>query len=274
MAKTNNPKKTKDTGAMDIANVGKTANTGSRPIIITNRPMVADPMVVKGKKKPEKNTAAEKASGDAPEKTPQTSKLTSSPRKELVISPAQKSEEAPKTGEVITPEKAKDTAPILESTDDANKTAAIEEAEKAVDDAVKADESAPVEDTKKEQSDTETSDSEAETKPEPENDDSASLEPDENPDSDSGIVDELAKQAASKKQQQAEDKADLIQREKTDELIAAKTYFVPTTQVAKRRVKNVLITFILLALIGAMALNFAIDAELIDIGISPVTDLM
>ncbi len=275
MPKSSNPKKAKPNTTIDVATTGKTADTGSRPIIVTNRPMVADPMVNKGKIPPKKETEEEKSSGDAPKATVETDKLAKNGRKGMVINPILEAEEPSPPNEVD-----------VKTTDDAEEVKeAVEKAEEAVEAAIETEEPSTaleagekvIEPDVAQDSETEEP---AEDKVKPDADEEAKTEessptePEENSDADSGIVDELAKQAASKKQQQQEDKVAGVEREKLDELIAAKTYYVPTTRVAKRRVKNVLLTVIVLVLLVAVGVNFAADAGLIDIGMQPLTNII
>jgi hypothetical protein len=255
------PKKTDssssaDGGTLDVAKTNKTANTGSRPIIVTNRPMVEDPMVVSGKKDASR-TSQEPPS--APELVSNTPKLATSPRKSKILQPIPTDSQSDTNTKSTSVKKSEDTS------GSENETASQENQDGS---------SLPAADTDSEKDTATTSeigdDKPAETDQESE---AASDTPEENPDTDSGLVDELAKQAASKKQQQEEDKADATQREKMAELIAAKTYYVPITQVAKRRAQHFVLIIILLALVLA-GLNFAADGGIIDLGIQPLTDVI
>lgn len=89
-----------------------------------------------------------------------------------------------------------------------------------------------------------------------------------------GLVDELAKQTADKKEQQAQDKKMDAQQEKIEELTAAKTYYVKTSKLSKRRARNAIIILLLLLIVVVVAANFALDAELFDAGIQPLTNIL
>lgn len=88
-----------------------------------------------------------------------------------------------------------------------------------------------------------------------------------------GLVDELAKQAADKKQQKEQDKQATIREEKVTALINSKQYYVPIAQVTKRRIKHVVVAILLLVLL-LVGLNLAVDAELLDVGVQPLTDIL
>ena len=88
-----------------------------------------------------------------------------------------------------------------------------------------------------------------------------------------GLVDELAKQAADKKQQKEQDKQASVREEKVTALINSKQYYVPITQVTKRRIKHVVIALLLLAVL-LLGLNLAVDAELLDVGVQPLTNIL
>jgi hypothetical protein len=89
-----------------------------------------------------------------------------------------------------------------------------------------------------------------------------------------GLVDELAKQAVAKKEQQKESKEETVQQERLRGLINDKTYFLPIAQITKRRIRNITITFIVLVLMAAVGLNFAADAGVVDLGMKPLTDVI
>lgn len=78
-----------------------------------------------------------------------------------------------------------------------------------------------------------------------------------------------SKQALKKEKKELEDKkADI------DRLIESKQFYVSVGQVTKRRRKNLFIfTLLVIAILSLVALNFAIDAEIIDAGIEPLTDV-
>ncbi len=89
------------------------------------------------------------------------------------------------------------------------------------------------------------------------------------------VVDDLmnevtAKQADKKQKQDLADKTVEVER-----LIEAKTYFVPIGQSSLQRSHYRIIIYLLLIIILlAVGLNFAIDAEAIDIGMNALTDIL
>lgn len=306
------PKKTdkssnskKSNGSMsDVAKPGKAApNTGSRPIIVTHKPMVQDPMV---KDKDDKTDPEERPTLGPPEVTPDNKKLGTRGKKRLSLAPLSDEEKAnaPETGSVIEPDST------TEPDDDKAKTAEIEKAEEEVKKVInsssaevpsasasekiedKSKENEPVDASEKSEPDQEEVSEESsvsdedndedkdngeDTTEKPAKDDQKKPKKEDDKKSedtdDTGLVDELAKQAASKKQQKEEDKAAAAEKEKLDEIIAAKTYYVPIAQVTKRRVKYGLLIIVLLAL-AVVGLNFALDAGYIDIGVEPLTDFI
>lgn len=78
-----------------------------------------------------------------------------------------------------------------------------------------------------------------------------------------------SKQVLKKEKKEQEDKkADI------DRLIESKQFYVSVGQVTKRRRKNLFIfTLLVIVILSLVALNFAIDAEIIDAGIEPLTDV-
>lgn len=152
----------------------------------------------------------------------------------------------------------------------------------------KEEESKPEEkpaDPKEEDGDEESTDSqvtpkEDEKKPElekPEQDEQKDEEPVEEKQSDEegGIVNELAEQAADSKKQKQEEKELDVRAKHIEELIEAKTYNVPIGQLSrKRNIRLVVVLLIFMIVGGLLALNFAIDAGVVDIGVEPLTDII
>lgn len=92
---------------------------------------------------------------------------------------------------------------------------------------------------------------------------------------DEGIVNELAEQAADNKKQKQEAKVQDERNQKIEALIAEKKYFVPIGQITHRRNTRLFIIVILLLIIsGLFAVNLAIDAGMLDIGVEPLTDII
>ncbi len=89
---------------------------------------------------------------------------------------------------------------------------------------------------------------------------------------DENIVDEMAKQAATKKQKEAESKEAAVQNEKFQKLITNKTYFLPIGQVTRRRnTRRLLLILLLLLLLGIAAADLAIDAGIVKTNVKPLT---
>lgn len=78
-----------------------------------------------------------------------------------------------------------------------------------------------------------------------------------------------SKQALKKEQKEEEDKSQEI-----EELINSKKYYVPIGQVTRKRKLHaaiiILLVLIILALVGV---NFALDADMIDVNVEPLTDI-
>lgn len=91
---------------------------------------------------------------------------------------------------------------------------------------------------------------------------------------DIGLVDELAKQAADKKQQDEVNKEMDAKRDKIDELAAVGTYNLPISHITHRGFRTFITVLVILIILAAVGLNFALDANLLDIGIKPLTDIL
>lgn len=92
---------------------------------------------------------------------------------------------------------------------------------------------------------------------------------------DGGIVNEMAEQAADSKKQKQEEKELEVRSKHVEELIEAKTYNVPIGQLSrKRNIRLLIILLVMLIVGGLVALNFAIDAGMVDIGVEPLTDVI
>lgn len=90
-----------------------------------------------------------------------------------------------------------------------------------------------------------------------------------------GIVNEMAEQAADSKKQKQEEKELEVRSKHVEELIEAKTYNVPIGQLSRKRNIRLVIALLLLLIVGGfVALNFAVDAGMVDIGVEPLTDVI
>lgn len=201
-------KKSQSTKSMDISKQGSiTPDTTSRPVIVTHKPVVNDPMV-----KSEKET--EKV--DNPSQS-----ITSTHNK--VIKPL--TDEENLAEEQIKSEETRDEA---QPTEVASST-------------------------------TESNPAEPETKPDETIDET---------NSDSAIVDEIASQAGKNKKPDPKiEEANKKKLADIQKLIDDKKYFLPIDQIAHKRNQITLIIIIVLTLLLA-GLYIAIDAELLDLGIS------
>lgn len=103
------------------------------------------------------------------------------------------------------------------------------------------------------------------TKPEPSNPQS----------SDSAAVDALAGGVSTKKEEQKADEEAAKRALELENMIASKEYFVPIGEAKRRRSNQNLLAVIILLLFTTLAgLNFAVDADMLDIGIPPLTNLL
>ncbi len=92
---------------------------------------------------------------------------------------------------------------------------------------------------------------------------------------DGGIVNEMAEQAAESKKQKQEEKEFEVRSKHVEELIEAKTYNVPIGQLSRKRNIRILIVLLVVLIVGGLvALNFAVDAGMVDIGVEPLTDVI
>ena len=90
-----------------------------------------------------------------------------------------------------------------------------------------------------------------------------------------GVVDSLVTEVSSKKaEQKAQEAADAKQAE-AEKIIESKEYFVPIGQATRRKNSaKFLLLFIFLVLLTLIGLNFAVDGDILDIGIPSYTDFL
>jgi hypothetical protein len=99
-------------------------------------------------------------------------------------------------------------------------------------------------------------------------------EPDDSPPAD-GAVNALANEVTAKREEQKLDEELQAKYDEVEKSIEKREYFVPIGQVSRRRSEHrMLIVLLLVIILSAAALNFLIDAEIIDIGIKPLTNLL
>lgn len=93
--------------------------------------------------------------------------------------------------------------------------------------------------------------------------------------SDKATVEAVADEVSTKKQHEQEDQETQARTQALQELIESKKYFVPIGEAQKRRsMLRLWWAIFLLLVLGVVGANFAIDGELLDIGIKPLTDLL
>lgn len=88
------------------------------------------------------------------------------------------------------------------------------------------------------------------------------------------IVDAVVGQASQKKRNGELSDAEKAEQEHIQQLIADKTYFVPIGQVSKRRNRRAVVILLVVLLLILVAVNFMLDAELIDVQGIPHTDML
>lgn len=94
------------------------------------------------------------------------------------------------------------------------------------------------------------------------------------PESD-GIVNELAEQAAENKKAKLEEKALDERSQQIEGLVEAKTYYVPIGQITHKRHTRLVAFLLIFILLGSLfALDLAMDAGKIDLGVQPLTDFI
>lgn len=232
MATSSDDKKT-----MDVAKPGNVAaDASARPVIVTHRPMVKDPMV--------------KSDDDVSELEP-------------TEETAKDAKSAPTSGEKVIQPINKD---IAADTNEIEKAAAAAIASKQKEPATLAtkepkkeepQETAPNDVDTKSSATKESTDADQKTETNETNITSSS---------DAAVVDAIADQAGSNKHKEKQEaEQDAAIREHIQKLIDEKKYFVKTGQVARRRNNRIALVFLVLIVL-AVGLYMAVDAKLIDVG--------
>ncbi len=89
------------------------------------------------------------------------------------------------------------------------------------------------------------------------------------------VVDAIAQEADGKRQSQKEAEALAVKAEEVKKSIESKEFFVPIGQESRRRsYRLVIVGLILLIAIIIAGFNLALDADLLDIGVEPLTNLL
>ncbi len=112
--------------------------------------------------------------------------------------------------------------------------------------------------------------------PEEENGDQTKTEDEPlNDGGDAGAVDALAQEVSSKKEASKAEAQAKKQREEIQKIIDSKKYVVPIGEEAHRKSgRRALMFLVVFLVIVVLAVNFGVDAELIDVGFEPFTDIL
>ena len=247
MAKSNKPAGAKP--IVDVAHPGKSAPaTNSKSVIVSNRPLLKDPMMV-GDSPP--------ANDDSLAKISET-KTSGQPGEPLPSAPLLESEKPAGTTE--TPESAAPAETVKPAS-----TAIIVEA-------ASADEklTAPNDEPKPDQPENPKTDETDDAKPDTAKDDKPT---DDKPETDTDAEEASPSKEDSAKQEEAEATKQAEHQEAIDKLAAGKQYYLPINTVEKRRSKRFVAIGILLSLLLILAwADIALDAGLIHLsGIKPLT---
>lgn len=112
----------------------------------------------------------------------------------------------------------------------------------------------------------------AEATPEPEKGD----QPEEKkPDEDAAVVDAVVQEVTAKQEARKEEAEQAAKVEEVQKMIESKEFYVKVGQQSRKQSHRLLAVGMLLVIMIALAsLNFALDAELLEIGIEPLTNLL
>lgn len=89
-----------------------------------------------------------------------------------------------------------------------------------------------------------------------------------------GAVEALAGEVTAKREEQKQNEAAEAKAKEIEKIIESKEFFVPIKQTASRSALRFILIFISLIIVTIVVLNFAADAELINLGAEPLTDLL
>ena len=92
--------------------------------------------------------------------------------------------------------------------------------------------------------------------------------------SSSAAVDALAGEVSAKREAEKASEAELKKQAELEGIIESRKYFVPVGEVSKRRMNLIILGVLIFLILAVVAINFAIDADLLDIGLQPLTDLL
>lgn len=91
---------------------------------------------------------------------------------------------------------------------------------------------------------------------------------------DAAAVETIAKEANAKNEKKQEDKAAAERIEAVRKSIETKEFYLPIGEAQRRSHNRIAVTILLLLVVALVCLNFALDAEMLDIGIEPLTNLL
>lgn len=294
-----------DKNIMDVSRPGESEpSANSRPIIVNRKPIVQDPMVreapdnsaipgpptVNGKEARLRNLGRNKGSASISISSEGELKNDDVKAEEDVLLPAAETPAAkekpadtpteesasepmlPSVKEIVEPDnieiKSK-KASIEDPKPEAEKTAATE---KRIEPDIKPEEEDPAKESEKPN---EKSEINPEEKSEDKAEDDESEGETKQAEGQDGIVDELAKQAMSKKQKQQEERDQKSKSEQMAKLVTEKKYFLPIGQVTRRRKdRKILIVLLLLIIAAVVGANFVLDAGLVKTNIKPLTNVI
>ncbi len=237
-----------DQKAMDVSKPGKVAaDASARPVIVSHRPMIQDPMV-----KPEEISEFETTTktGNEPKSAPTSGEKVVKPLKD---SPENSVSENKKTTSEADSanDKGQDKPLVVEK-----------------DPSTTSDEASTNSEETKKSADTKVSAESSKTIANAENDDKAAKNDKKKTDATSDVaeMDAVINQAPSAKKKNEEDaEQETAKREHYQKLIDEKKYFVKTGQVARRRNNRIALVSLVL-LIVLIGLYIAIDAKILKVG--------
>ena len=278
----------------DIAKPGETpAQPTSRPVIVGHMPMIKDDPMMKDKNDESKDGTGE----DVPAKTHRAKSISPLGTKNTENTDTEPAGEGEKTAEDSESEKitvsvvSKRSSKAMES--DASDTSTQEpteapslevssateegEAPESPDASSTTEDAAEAPQPESENPEAENAGTEAQSGQAAEEKAAAEPEPEQSADDGpaQGVVDSLVEEANAKKDNQKKEDELALRAEEAEKLIASKEFFVPIGQVSRRRSNHrIFLGLIMLVVLAAAAVNFAVDAEAIDIGVNAVTDLL
>ncbi len=119
------------------------------------------------------------------------------------------------------------------------------------------------------------SDSSIESNSEPEDESASDKQTSDESSSDTGVVDSLMDEVSAKQADRKQKEELSAKTAEIEESITAKEFFVPIKSENRRRSRILISIFLICALLlVAVGVNMAVDAEMLDIGIKPLTNVL